>query len=176
MSRSAEAGCGGMAAPMPEAPQEPGAIEFRETDPRSGDARSCLGAYYAELARRFDRGFDVALSADPDAATMLRPRGAFLVAYRDGAAIGCVGLKGTCPDYAEVKRLWVAPAARGLGLAKRLMARVEAIARELGIAVLRLDTNKALPEAIAMYRNAGWREIERFNDDPYPDFFFEKRL
>ena len=151
-------------------------IELREMDPRSAVARYCLGEYYAELGRRFERGFDVTLSADPDAETMVRPRGAFLVAFSDDMPVGCVGLKGTCSEYAEVKRLWVAPSARGLGLAWKIMDRVEAVARELGIPLLRLDTNKALPEAIAMYRKSGWTEIDRFNDDPYPDFFFEKRL
>ena len=151
-------------------------IQLVEIDPRAQVARHCLGQYYGELARRFERGFDVRLSADPDAETMVRPRGAFLVAFSDDMPIGCVGLKGTCAEYGEVKRLWVAPAARGLGLAKRLMDRTEAIARELKMPALRLDTNKALPEAIAMYRKSGWIEIDRFNDDPYPDFFFEKRL
>ncbi len=56
------------------------------------------------------------------------------------------------------------------------MCEVENRARELGIKILRLDTNRALPEAIRLYRTTGWTEIERFNDDPYPDFFFEKRL
>ncbi|NDW07560.1 bifunctional helix-turn-helix transcriptional regulator/GNAT family N-acetyltransferase [Jiella pacifica] len=151
-------------------------IELVEIDPRAEVARYCLGEYYGELARRFERDFDVRLSADPDAETMVRPRGVFLVAFSDDMPIGCVGLKGTCAEYGEVKRLWVAPAARGLGLAKRLMDRTEAIARELQMPALRLDTNKALPEAIAMYRKSGWTEIDRFNDDPYPDFFFEKRL
>ena len=52
----------------------------------------------------------------------------------------------------------------------------EATARELSIPVLRLDTNRALPEAMQLYRASGWTEIPRFNDDPYPDTFFEKRL
>ena len=151
-------------------------IDLVEVDPRAEVARYCLGEYYAELARRFERGFDVKLSADPDADTMVRPRGAFLVAFSDDMPVGCVGLKGTCADYAEIKRLWVAPAARGLRLAWKIMDRVEELARELGIPALRLDTNRALPEAIAMYRKSGWIEIERFNDDPYPDFFFEKRM
>ena len=77
---------------------------------------------------------------------------------------------------AEIKRLWVSPAARGLKLATRLMTRTEQIARDLGITTLRLDTNSALPEAAALYRNTGWSEIARFNDDPYPDMFFEKNL
>ncbi|WP_071675958.1 bifunctional helix-turn-helix transcriptional regulator/GNAT family N-acetyltransferase [Nioella nitratireducens] len=151
-------------------------ILLTETDPRGADAAHCLRAYYGELARRFDQGFDVNLSRDPEATDMLRPRGVFLVALSDGLPVGCVGLKGTGAPTAEIKRLWVSPAARGLKLATRLMTRAEDIARELGIDRLRLDTNSALPEAAALYRNTGWTEIPRFNDDPYPDLFFEKWL
>jgi DNA-binding MarR family transcriptional regulator/GNAT superfamily N-acetyltransferase len=152
------------------------ATDLREMDPRSDAARYCLGEYYAELARRFKQGFDVKLSRDPDAADMVRPRGSFIVAMSDGLPIGCVGLKGNGGEIAEIKRLWVAPSARGLGLGRRLMDAAEAAARELGIAVLRLDTNSALPEAGQLYRRTGWTEIPRFHDDPYPDLFFEKRL
>ena len=151
-------------------------VSIVEMDPRADEARYCLGEYYTELARRFEQGFDVSLSRDPDAKDMIRPRGAFLVAMSDELPIGCVGLKGSGGDTAEVKRLWIAPSARGLGLSKRLMEATEAAARELKIKVLRLDTNRALPEAIALYRNSGWTEIDRFNDDPYPDYFFEKVL
>jgi len=151
-------------------------IDVQQMDPQSAEARYCLGEYYGELARRFAQGFDVARSRDPDAADMRAPRGAFLVAISDGLPIGCVGLKGTGGELAEIKRLWVAPSARGLRLGRRLMDAAEAAARELGITVLRLDTNSALPEAGQLYRTSGWREIARFNDDPYPDLFFEKRL
>jgi DNA-binding MarR family transcriptional regulator len=151
-------------------------IVLEERDPRHPDARYCLSEYYAELARRFEKGFDVSLSRDPDAREMIRPRGVFLVAILDAMPIGCVGLKGSGGDVAEIKRLWVAPSSRGLGLAKRLMAAAEIAARELSIEVLRLDTNSALTEAEQLYRRAGWSEIDRFNDDPYPDTFFEKRL
>jgi len=147
-----------------------------EADPTSEPARACLQAYYDELARRFASGFDVRRSRDPDAADMIPPRGTFLLAWSDGLPAGCVGLKGDGRDLAEVKRLWVAPHARGQGLARRLMTAVEDAARALRIRVLRLDTNSALPEAIELYRKTGWVEIPRFNDDPYPDVFFEKRL
>jgi DNA-binding MarR family transcriptional regulator/N-acetylglutamate synthase-like GNAT family acetyltransferase len=151
-------------------------VVVEETDPRSGAARYCLAEYYAELARRFENGFDVKRSRDPEAKDMIRPRGAFFVAMSDGLPIGCVGLKGGGGAVAEIKRLWVAESARGLGLGRRLMDAAEAAARELSIEVLRLDTNRALTEALKFYRAAGWTEIDRFNDDPYPDFFFEKRL
>lgn len=150
-------------------------IETAAEDPRHEDSLHCLGEYYAELGRRFARGFDVSLSRDPDATSMRPPLGTFLLARSDGLPIGCVGLKGGS-DYGEIKRLWVSPAARGLGLARRLMTEAEAAARALGITLLRLDTNSALPEAVALYRKTGWTEIARFNDDPYPDRFFEKAL
>lgn len=152
------------------------AVAIEEADPESDAARQCLGEYYAELARRFPQGFDVGRSRDPEARDMVRPRGAFLLAMSDGLPIGCVALKGNGGAAGEIKRLWISPAARGLGIARRLMQAAEDAARGLGMAVLRLDTNRALPEALQLYRNTGWTEIDRFNDDPYPDLFFEKRL
>jgi DNA-binding MarR family transcriptional regulator len=151
-------------------------VALAEMDPQSEEARYCLAEYYAELGRRFKQGFDVSLSRDPDAKDMRRPRGTFIVAMSDTLPIGCVGLKGTNRGYAEIKRLWVAPAARGLRLGRHLMDAAEDAARGLGIALLRLDTNSALPEAGQLYRTTGWTEIPRFNDDPYPDLFFEKRI
>lgn len=151
-------------------------IALAEVPPADLRAQACLAAYYAELGRRFRQGFDVNLSRDPEARDMVPPRGAFLIALSDGLAIGCAGLKGTDKGYGEVKRVWVDPSARGIGLSRQLMAAVEARARALGIGVLRLDTNSALPEAVGLYQRSGWTEIDRFNDDPYPDRFFEKRL
>ncbi|WP_373355899.1 GNAT family N-acetyltransferase [Pseudoroseicyclus sp. CXY001] len=151
-------------------------ITLTLTPPDTPDALFCLQSYYAELAARFPGGFDVALSADPDRAALSPPLGAFWVARAAGEAMGCCGLKGNGSEVGEVKRLWVSPDARGQGLARRFMAACEAEARRLGMTRLRLDTNSALPEAVALYRNSGWREIPRFNADPYPDVFFEKDL
>lgn len=151
-------------------------ITISQADPRSEAARYCLGEYYAELSIRFKTGFDVSLSRNPDALDMVSPRGAFLLALSDGFPVGCVGLKGSGGDVAEIKRLWVSQSARGLGIAKRLMHAAEAAARELSVKTLRLDTNSALPEAVKLYCASGWVEIDRFNDDPYPDRFFEKHL
>jgi len=151
-------------------------ISIEQADPRGKAARYCLGEYYSELSCRFKGGFEVSLSRDPDANDMLSPRGAFFVAMSDGLPIGCVGLKGSGSELAEVKRLWVAPSARGLGLGRRLMDLAENAARNLSVKILRLDTNSALTEALQLYRSTGWTAIDRFNDDPYPDLFFEKQL
>lgn len=151
-------------------------IKITECDAVSEEALYCLNTYYKELNERFEQGFEVGKSRDPEAAEMKRPRGVFLVAVSDGLPVGCVGLKGTDNLYAEIKRLWVAKSVRGLGLAKDLMAEVENVARDLGYSQLKLDTNRALPEAVRFYKNAGWAEIDRFNDDPYADYFFQKNL
>lgn len=141
------------------------------SDPRS---RYCLDAYYEELQARFEDGFDVAKSRDPKPEQIAPPKGAFLVAISDGLPIGCVALVGNGTEVAEIKRLWVSPAARGCGIARLLMRHAETVASGLGIRTLRLDTNRALTEACEFYRRAGWREIDRFNDDPYADHFFTR--
>lgn len=151
-------------------------LRLEERDPADPAAQACLAAYYAELDARFPAGFRVELSRDPDAADLVRPRGAFIVAFISNQPVGCIALKGTDRGYAEIKRMWIAASQRGSGLAKRLMERAEDTARELGVKVLRLDTNSALTDAIAIYRHWGWREIPRFNDDPYAEVFFEKSV
>ena len=151
-------------------------LRLEERGPAGPAARACLAAYYAELDARFPGGFKVALSRDPDAADLVRPRGTFIVALDGADPVGCIALKGTDKGYAEIKRMWIAADQRGTGLAKRLIAAAEETARDLGITLLRLDTNRALSDAIAIYRHWGWQEIPRFNDDPYAEVFFEKAL
>jgi len=104
------------------------------------------------------------------------PHGAFLVASIDGETVagGCV--KTMAPRVGYLKRMWVAESARGLGLGRRMLEALEAETRALGLTTLRLETNKALHEAIALYRSAGYREVKPFNDEPYATHWFEKRL
>jgi DNA-binding MarR family transcriptional regulator len=145
-------------------------------EPEAPEARHCLQCYYDDLGRRFETGFDPARSLDPEAAALRPPVGSFLVAMSDGMPLGCVALKGSGGDAGELKRLWVDPSARGLGLARRLIGECEAAALALGMTRLRLDTNRALTEAIAMYRRLGWREIPAFNAEPYAHHWFERDL
>jgi ribosomal protein S18 acetylase RimI-like enzyme len=145
-------------------------------DPDADAARSCLRQYFAELDERFDAGFDPAASlrSDPDA--MRLPAGLFLVATLHGDPIGCGALKFHGRRPAELKRMWVAPDSRGLGVGRRLLTELERHAAEHGIRTIRLDTNKTLVEAIAMYRSAGYREVDAFNAEPYAHHWFEKQL
>ena len=107
---------------------------------------------------------------------MAPPTGTFLVAYLGDDAVGCGGLKTLAPGLGEVKRMYVAPEARGRGLGRRLLAALEDAARDLGLRALRLDTNERMPEARRLYETSGYRAIPPYNDNPYAAFWFEKRL
>jgi GNAT superfamily N-acetyltransferase len=151
-------------------------LEIDAVDPTHPDAKHCLREYFAELDRRFDAGFDSAhsLPADPD--EMRPPAGVFLIATVSGDPIGCGALKFHGDEPTELKRMWVAPTARGLGVGRRLLGELERRAFEHGSKTVRLETNRALTEAIAMYRATGYREVDAFNDEPYADHWFEKHL
>jgi DNA-binding MarR family transcriptional regulator/predicted GNAT family N-acyltransferase len=144
--------------------------------PDSPDAGLCLTSYFRELAARFEGGFDADAHDSAHVADMAPPFGLFVIARLDGDAVGCGGLKRVDKATGEIKRVWTAPSARGLGVARRMLRTLEAAAREKGLKTLRLDTNRALTEAHALYRSEGYQEIARFNDNPYADHWFEKRL
>jgi DNA-binding MarR family transcriptional regulator/GNAT superfamily N-acetyltransferase len=152
------------------------AVDVAPCPPGHADARFCLRAYFAELAERFDDGFDPELSISAADAEMTPPNGVLLVARLHGEPVGCGALKLPGAAGAEVKRMWVAPSARGLGLGRRLLGELEAHAFDAGVRTLRLETNRALAEAIALYRAAGYREVTPFNDEHYADHWFEKDL
>lgn len=139
-------------------------------------ARWCIDQYFALLNARFEGGYDPGNAARVEADDFAPPNGAFLVARSLGAPVGCGCLRTAAPGIGEIKRLWVAEEARGLGLGQRLLDALEAEARALGMGRLRLDTNRALSEARTLYLKNGYREVPPFNDDPYPDFWFEKAL
>ncbi|MBX3575755.1 MAG: MarR family transcriptional regulator [Rhizobiaceae bacterium] len=151
-----------------------GSVTFTAEAPDSADARFCIEAYFAELAERFEEGFDVALSNASGDPGMAPPGGTFLVARLAGRPVACGGVKTVGPRTGEIKRMWVARDARGLGIARRLLDALETEARALGMTRVVLDTNRALTEAHAMYRKAGYHETERFNDNPYAHLWFAK--
>ncbi|HEX6841307.1 MAG TPA: helix-turn-helix domain-containing GNAT family N-acetyltransferase [Stellaceae bacterium] len=140
----------------------------------SADARWCVAQYFRELGRRFDAGFDPARSISADADELTPPAGLFVIARLGGRPIGCGALKAKQQRIGEVKRMWVDGEARGLGIGWRLLATLEAEARKFGLETLRLETNRSLVEAQALYRRAGYREVAPFNDEPYAHHWFEK--
>jgi DNA-binding MarR family transcriptional regulator/ribosomal protein S18 acetylase RimI-like enzyme len=153
-----------------------GLVEVAIEDPRSPAARYCLESYYAELNSRFDTGFDPERAISTTAEELTQPAGLLLVARLHGEPIGCGALKlqGDVPFY--VKRMWVAPEARGLGVGRRILRELEDHARRRGAEIVHLETNKTLREAATLYRSAGYVEVDPFNDEPYAHHWFEKRL
>lgn len=153
------------------------AVEIRVVDPEHPDAVACLRRYFAELDRRAEEGLDPDTGTLPvDPGDVRPPAGAMLVAYLHDLPVGCGALKLHDAEPCEIKRLWVAETARGLGLGRRLLADLEARATAAGAPAARLDTNRALTEAIALYRSTGYAEVPPFNDEPFSDYWFEKAL
>ena len=151
-------------------------VRIERVDPASESARWCVQQYFAELASRFERGFDPAQSIPADDAELRPPLGAFLMASVDGEPVAGGAVKLIAPRVGSLKRMWVTGSARGTGLGRRMLLALEAEARELGVTTLRLETNRALEEAIGLYRRSGYAQVAAFNADPYADFWFEKQL
>ena len=151
-------------------------VEIASVDPEHPDARDCLAHYVAELNLRSERGFDPSVGATALPHEVRPPAGEFFVAYLHGEAIGCGAVKHHAGAPAEIKRMWIAPAARGLGLGRRLLEHLEACALAGGARIARIETSAVLAEAIALYRSAGWVEVEPFNDEPFADHWLEKEL
>jgi DNA-binding MarR family transcriptional regulator/ribosomal protein S18 acetylase RimI-like enzyme len=151
-------------------------VEIRVVDPGSRDAQHCLREYVAELGRRFEAGFDPALSISAEVDELRPPAGLFLLATLRGEPVGCGALKLHGAEPAEIKRMWVAGSVRGLGVGRRLLGELESEARAAGAHTVRLETNKTLTEAIGLYRSAGYREVEPFNDERYAHHWFAKHL
>ena len=151
-------------------------VEIRAVDPEYPDALLCLAAYVAELNGRSTRGFDPTVGATALPEEVRAPAGQFYVVYLEGAAVGCGAVKHHADAPAEIKRMWIAPDARGLGLGRRLLQELEACALAGGARVAHLETNAVLTEALALYRSTGWVEVPRFNDEPFADHWLEKSL
>jgi DNA-binding MarR family transcriptional regulator/GNAT superfamily N-acetyltransferase len=151
-------------------------VDIAVVDPDRPEARYCMGEYFAELDRRFDAGFDPATSIPADADDMRPPAGLFLVAKLHGDPVGCGALKLHDDRPTELKRMWVSPDVRGLGVGRRLLDQLETQAAAHGSRRVQLETNRSLSEAIGMYRSRGYREVSAFNAEAYADHWFEKDL
>jgi len=151
-------------------------VSFTIEDPATADARWCFSQYFAELETRFETGFNPALSISADARELTPPAGILLLARLRGRAVGCGAVKFHAEGPAELKRMWIESTARGLGVGRRLLAELERHALKAGVKVLRLETNRALKEAIALYTSSGYVEADAFSSETYADHWFEKRL
>ena len=153
-----------------------GMVTVEPEDAASEDARFCITSYFDELDDRFEDGFDPDLSISADVDELTPPAGLLLLARLRGEPIGCGALKFHDDAPTEIKRMWVSTTARGLGLGRRLLTELEAQAAAFGATTVRLETNRSLGEAINLYRSAGYREVDAFNDEPFAHHWFEKPL
>jgi len=151
-------------------------LEIHLEPPGSDDLFWCLRRYFAELDERFEFGFTIAEEEIVEEANISPPEGFVFLARMDGAPAGCGTLKRIDESTGEIKRVWTAPFARGLGVARRLLETLEEVAKANGLSRIRLDTNRALPEAHALYRKLGYAEVERFSDNVYAHHWFAKEI
>ena len=151
-------------------------VAFEVADPNTRDAQWCLEQYFAELGERFPGGFDPVQSTFATAEHFRPPEGLFVIARLHADPIACGAMLFLANARAYFKRMWVSGSMRGAGLGRRLLGELERRAREAGAKIACLETHDSLPEAIAMYRSSGFREVSPFNDEHYAHHWFEKRL
>lgn len=149
---------------------------IQAVDPEAPSAREAMAHYFAELDRRFPGGFDAADQGSADASELRPPGGTFVVGLVGEAVAACGGLRTIGDGIGEIKRMWVDPHRRGLGLGSQLLRHLELVSAGLGHRTVRLDTHDNLTEALALYRRRGYLQIERYNDNPYARCWFEKTL
>jgi DNA-binding MarR family transcriptional regulator/GNAT superfamily N-acetyltransferase len=149
-------------------------VQITPVDPEHPDAQYCLAEYVAELNRRSTRGFDPSVGATALPHEVRPPAGQFFVAYLHDEPIGCGAVKHHPDAPAEIKRMWIAPQARGLGLGRRLLDTLEACAKAGGARVAHIETSAVLSEALSLYRSTGWVEVQPFNDEPFADHWLVK--
>jgi GNAT superfamily N-acetyltransferase len=147
------------------------ALEPADTDA----SRQLQGGFFTEIATRYP-GWDPGQSPSADPLELGPPRGAWIVAYLGERPIGCAGLKAVDDETAEIRRVFLESSARGRGVGRRLLEEVETHARRLGYRRARLTTGDRQPEALALFRGAGYREIAPFNSDPFASYWLEKIL
>jgi len=150
------------------------AIEIAVEDPDQPEVALLLQASDAYMASLYPAESNHLL----DVASLRQPQVTFLVARVDGKALGCGAVVDSGQGWAEVKRMFVSPAARGLKLGRRLLDELEAIAVRRGVRALRLEMGGRQPEALGLYRSAGFVEIGPFGTyaaDPL-SVFMEKTL
>lgn len=148
------------------------------------EAAALLADYGAELVARgrpwspLDPPPGAAGASWVEVHEMEPPGGAFLLLSDDGEAVACGGLRtlDAGAGLGEIKRMYVVPAARRHGHARRLLTALEDAAREAGLTWLRLDTNAQQPEALELYAACGYAEIADYNGSPTATHWFEKAI
>jgi transketolase len=137
-------------------------VEIRREDLLSSVAQDLISSLNNDLSHRYPEQGANHFSLDANDVT--EGRGAFLVAHLAGCPIGCGALRRIAADLAEIKRMYVAPYARGCGVGRKILLQLETEAKRIGARRIVLETGERQPEALALYRRAGFREIPLFGE------------
>jgi GNAT superfamily N-acetyltransferase len=151
-------------------------FEIRTVPAGEPPATDLVEAMVAEGIEVYGRRLDSSGAPSATAEQMSPPGGTFVVIYEGDAPVAGGGVKRFSDDIGEIKRMYVVPEARSRGLARMLLSALEDAARELGYARVRLDTGPRQPHARALYESTGYREIARYNDNPFASYWAEKAL
>jgi len=151
-------------------------MDVRRVPADAGAARLLMAEYMDEIERRLGGSFDRARYPDPAPSELEPPHGVLLVAFDGDDPVACGAVRVIGPGVAEIKRMYVAPRARGHGLGRTLLGELERGAVELGCRTARLDTMAAMAEAGALYRSAGYEPIADYNGNPLATVWMERAL
>ena len=153
-------------------------VRILEGQAGSNAAALAMRAYLDELTDRLQTHTDPALGIAGDPAEVTPPRGDFMLVSEvgSGEVVGFGAVRVLEPGIVEIKRMWLRPDVRGLGLGKFLLERLENRARSLGARRVLLGVNESLVEACGLYVSAGYEPVEHFEDNPYVTHHFGKQL
>jgi len=151
-------------------------MDVRRVPADADAARLLMAEYMDEIERRLGEPFDHARYPDPAPAELEPPHGILLVAFDGDDPVACGAVRVIDPGVAEIKRMYVAPRARGQGLGRTLLGKLERCAVELGCRTVRLDTMAAMAEAGALYRSAGYEPIADYNGNLLAAVWMERAL
>jgi GNAT superfamily N-acetyltransferase len=138
------------------------AADIRRVDLLSSIAQELILALNTELESRYPEEGANFFRLDPHEVS--EGNGGFFVAYIDNEPVGCGAIRRIEPGVAEIKRMYVAPAARGCGIGRRMVATLEGEAQRLGVRRIVLETGPRQPEAIAVYERSGFHRIPLFGE------------
>lgn len=151
-------------------------MDVRPVRADAAAARLLMAEYLDEIGRRMGQGFDRSRYVDAAPDELEPPAGRLLVGYDGERAVACGAARVIGDGIAEIKRMYVAPQARGRGLGRTLLGALELAAVELGCDTARLDTAATLTEAVALYGSAGYVAIADYNGNPHATVWMERRL
>ena len=151
-------------------------VEFRPASAGAEPGAGLIRAMAEEIGALYPIGLEAPGMPTATPGDLGPPGGIFLLGWRDSVAVCCGGVKRLPDGACEIKRMYVAPAARSQGIARALLGALEDAARKLGYSIARLDTGAKQPHAQALYESAGYAPIGNFNANPVASFWGEKKL